>query len=172
MRCHSWLIFLFSVILLFHQLINQWSVNGSISACLCSKFMGRSAAQSHHISDGGHTSDTSAHSLLLSHPITAPQTAHACPVPTSRNTAAAGKPIHYPRLTSLRPEYSQRLLPRLFQLSALILLYVDQICSWGSVNGSAQIPEKATWGCLSLSGTESGEGQTSLPDRNGTESPT
>lgn len=31
--------------------------------------------------------------------------------------------------------------------------------------------EKATWCCLSLSGTESGEWQTSLPDRNIIESP-
>lgn len=70
------------------------------------KFMGHSATQSHRICSGGHTSDTSARSLLLSHPITALQTAHACPVPTSCNTAAVGKPIHYPRLTLLRSEYS------------------------------------------------------------------
>ena len=47
------------------------------------------------------------HSLLLSCPITAPQTAHACRVSTfTQHSCCRKKPIHYARLTSLRSGYS------------------------------------------------------------------
>lgn len=66
-------------------------------------------------------------SLLLSCPITAPQTAHACPVPTSRNTAAVEKPIHYPCLTSLRSEYSALCAPPPGRRSDLLLRKRERI---------------------------------------------
>lgn len=135
------------------------------------------ATQSHRICSGGHTSDASARSLLLSHPITALQTAHACPVPTSCNTAAVGKPIYYPRLTLLRSEYSAIHARLPVHQSDLLLwkrerIKTDSETIWRKLIHKPHMfkkkPHEAF--CLKVGGW--GGGQTSLPDQNITKSPT